>query len=151
VDQQLNTDDKPEDVTRDFLAAQTYDGEVPPVDKRQRRPQPVIKADDALTRPSMTMDPGVITSIEGAQDDDVRQWVQPAVSALETLHLSITQIIAARSAAKTDPTLTAASATLKVADYAERLQATATARVDAAHAALTKTIAEYEGMLSRPM
>ncbi len=79
--------DTEQDTIRDYLDAQRPGEDGPaPIDKRHRQVQPLVKGEETINIPSPTMDPGIITAIKGAQDADVKQWVQPAVSALEAVY-----------------------------------------------------------------
>lgn len=150
----IQESDDPTTVTQEYLAARRDElGEngPAPIDKRGRQVQPLMKGDETINIPSPTMDPGIVTSIKGAQDADVKMYVQPAVSALEAVFGAMQQIITARQAALSDSTLTEDGATLKIAAFAERLQTQATQRMDVAHTTLSKSIDEYEAMLRRPM
>jgi len=147
-----DTDTQEDDTISQYLDAQRPGEDGPaPIDKRQRQVQPLVKGEETINIPSPTMDPGIIAAIKGAQDADVKQWVQPAVSALEAVYGAMQQIITARQAAHSDSTLTEDGATLKIAAFAERMQTQATQRIDTAHSTLSKSIEEYEGILRRPM
>jgi hypothetical protein len=105
---------------------------------------------DELSRASISTDPGIVTGLPG-YDDDTQGLVAGIVEALKALHGAQDQIIAAREAARSDPTLNDAAQVLKVAAFAEGVSDRATRRMDAAYAALVQTEKSLDAELRRPV
>lgn len=105
---------------------------------------------DGLSIPSVSLDPGNITALEGYEE--FGGWgLEHVVSAMAGLHEACANIIQARTALQQDPTLTDAARAISVADLADKLTAKVLKSVDASLATLKKTIATERAELSKPL
>lgn len=117
------------------------------------RPSPaadLIWSKDALALPSVSLDPGVITNLDGYEELG-GCGLDHVVNAMSGLHSACASIIQSRLAVQQDPTLTDAARAIAVADLADKLTAKVTKSVDASLAMLKKTIAAERAELSKPL
>lgn len=110
----------------------------------------LIWSKDALAMPSVSLDPGTITGIDGYEE--MGGWgLDHVVRAMAGLHDACANIIEGRKAVQADPTMTDAARAIAVADLADKLAAKVTKSTDAALGLLKKTIASERAELSKPL
>lgn len=142
------------EATRDRLIAQAQVAS--PLDASLRRGNnrpdvalpPSLFDAKPLTQPSITLDPGNITGLDGYAALE-GYGCQPAVEALTALHTTVQRIITARDAYMQDATLTQTAQVLAVDDLHAQLMPVATRKMDAALRTLDAAIAASEAQLSQ--
>jgi hypothetical protein len=105
---------------------------------------------DELSRPSVSLAPGNIEGLDG-YDDESKGYVADAVTALDTMHQTVTKIIEAREASKRNPSWTEGAQIINTAVLADKLTTQTAKMVDATLGALQTRIAHVEGELRKPM
>ncbi len=96
-----------------------------------------------------SLDPGVIKAIEGFEDH--AGYLQCAVEAFSTAHVTLQKIADARRQARKNGAWTEAQQLLVVAKDAERAQERMCKSMDNAHRTLRQGIAHIEAELSKPL
>jgi hypothetical protein len=111
---------------------------------------PGLRIRDQLTHPSLSLQAANIQAIEG-YDDDTKGFVLEALTAMDTLHQGVEQIISAREASKRNPSWTEGAQVLHVADLADKVQTRAARLVDSTLASLQRKIDGFEQELRKPI
>ena len=104
---------------------------------------PTLFDSKAIHKPSLTMDPGNITSLPDFAELE-GYGCKPAVEAMQALHTAVANVITAREAYATDATLTQAAAVLAIDLVHSQLIPVATRKMDAALKTLDSAITAAE-------
>lgn len=103
----------------------------------------------ATAIPTPSLDPRNIVAIEGYEEHQA--LLGPVMRAFEVAHQGISDVFAAREAAASNPEWTPEAATIKTAEYAEKVEARSLKAWDSASNNLAKTISAYEAELCKPL
>lgn len=129
---------------------------VAPIDASLRRGNPrqpvrgpTLRDTELMQSVTPTLRGENITSM--AVDDETKAYLSPAATALDTLYVSVQQIIEARNTVAKNSTWSEGQQIVQVADYADKLQARALKVAQKASEDLGRAIAGTEEMLRAPI
>ena len=106
--------------------------------------------DEVHTNVSLSLHPKTLEALDG-YGQDTAPYIASAQTALSGAYLAIESIHKARAQAQKNTALTPDAVTLRVANYAEQLQAKVLQQIDSASTNLAKSVRETESMLTTPL
>jgi hypothetical protein len=129
-----------------------------PLDQAMRRGNPrprvseqsLFDVHDEMQTPNMAFDPAQIVSHEAFEE--LNGWnTDQSIAAMETMHNAAKNLLTAREAYRSDPTMTEAAQVLAIDSLHMKLSSQVLPKIDAARANLEKTIASHEAQLRQPV